>query len=158
MEHVILNIIKYILKKYPNKSDLSASRLTKLLYLADWKNSIEYETQITNANWHFHHYGPYVDNFIDMAKNDNDIIVRNEITMFGGRKQQFELSNNHSGDIDISQQNKSIIDFVINATKDKNYEEFIKLVYSTFPIVSNDRYSDLNLVELARRYKTLHPR
>lgn len=157
MEQVILNLIKYILKEYPNKSDLSASRLTKLMYLADWKNSIEHDSQITDANWHFHHYGPYVDNFIDMAKKDSDIKVRNEMTMFGGRKQQFELLDSHLGDIDISPENKNIIDFVINATKDKNYEEFIKLVYSTFPIVSNDRYSDLDLVELARRYKTLYP-
>jgi uncharacterized protein YwgA len=155
MKSIISNLIKYILVNYPHKSELSASRLTKILYLADWKSSIEQDSQITSAVWHFHHYGPYVDDFLKIAKEDSDINVINTSTMFGGKKQQIELKKDFNNHIEISNENKKILDFVIEATKDKNYEDFIKLVYSTYPVVSSSRYSDFDLVTMARDYKSI---
>jgi Antitoxin SocA-like, Panacea domain len=155
MKNIISNLIKYILVNYPYKSELSASRLTKILYLADWKSSIEKDSQITSATWHFHHYGPYVDDFLKIAKEDSDINVVNTATMFGGKKQQIELNKDFNSDIEVSHENKEILDFVIEATKDKNYEDFIKLVYSTYPVISSNRYSDFDLVAMARDYKSL---
>ncbi|ENV3677539.1 Panacea domain-containing protein [Vibrio parahaemolyticus] len=153
MEKVIMNVIKYILQAYPKKEALSASRLTKMLYLTDWKAALELDSQLTNTVWHFHHYGPYVDDFVKMAKKDSDIKVTNTTTMFGGSKQLFELSGESTEPIILEPQLKEIVDFVINATKDKNYEEFIKLVYSTYPVLSSNKYSDLDLVQKAREYK-----
>jgi uncharacterized protein YwgA len=155
MKKSISNLIKYILVNYPHKSELSASRLTKILYLADWKSAIEKDSQITNAVWHFHHYGPYVDDFLKIAKEDSDINVVNTTTMFGGKKQQLELKKDFHSDVKISSENQKILDFVIDATKDKNYEDFIKLVYSTYPVVSSSRYSDFDLVTMARDYKSI---
>lgn len=157
MEKVIMDVIKYILQTYPHKDQLSASRLTKMLYLSDWKAALEYGYQLTDTNWHFNHYGPYVDDFVKMAKNDEDIKVTNTSTMFGGNKQLFELSSNCKRCVNLSSQLKEIVDFVINATKDKNYEEFIKLVYSTYPVISSSKYSDLDLVSKAREYKSHIP-
>jgi hypothetical protein len=155
MKTKISNLIKYILKIYPHKSDLSASRLTKMLYLADWKNAIENATQLTDVVWHFNHYGPYVDDFIEIAKNDDDIDVKITNTIFGGRKQQIELKSAFNQEIDISESDKKILNFVIDATKNKNYEEFIKLVYSTYPVLSSNKYSDFDLVQMARDYKNI---
>lgn len=155
MKSIIPNLIKYILINYPYKSDISASRLTKILYLADWKSSIEKDSQITNVTWHFHHYGPYVDDFLKVAKEDSDIKIINTATIFGRKKQQIELKKDFNRDVEISDTNKEILDFVIKATKDKNYEDFIKLVYSTYPVVSSSRYSDFDLVTMARDYKYL---
>ncbi|MGI2860503.1 Panacea domain-containing protein [Shewanella algae] len=155
MNVLISTLIKYILKYYPHKSELSASRVTKMLYLADWKNAIENGTQITDVVWHFNHYGPYVDEFIETARKDEEILVTNATTVFGGRKQQLELSNKFKDKIDISQSDKEILDFVINATKDKNYDDFIKLVYSTYPVLFSEKYSDLDLVTLAHNYKSI---
>jgi len=155
MKIVISNIVKYLLKKYPHKADLSASRLTKMIYLMDWKSSVDYGRQITNVQWHFNHYGPYVDDFVKLAKEDNDISVENTSTYYGGKKQLFNLSESYKENIVLTDEQKNIADFVIDATKQKSYEDFIQLVYSTFPVISNDRYSDLNLVDLAQRYKEL---
>lgn len=156
MKTKISNLIKYVLKNYPYKSELSASRLTKMLYLADWKSAIEQSRQLTDAKWHFNHYGPYVDNFINIAKEDEDIKVVSTQTMFGGNKQQIELSGNFKGNIDLEDSDKQILDFVISSTKAKNYEEFIKLVYSTYPVVSSSRYSDLDLVKMAKEYREIY--
>jgi hypothetical protein len=155
MKTKISNLIKYLLKNYPYKTDLSASRLTKILYLADWKSAIEESRQLTDAQWHFNHYGPYVDNFVNIAKNDDDIKVERTRTIFGGHKQQIELSSDFNGDIDIDESEKKFLDFVILSTKEKNYEDFIKLVYSTYPVVSNSKYTDLDLVKLANEYKAI---
>lgn len=155
MKATILNIIKYILDKYPHKSDLSASRLTKMLYLIDWKYSIDNGEQLTDASWHFNHYGPYVDDFVKMAREDESISVKKTQTMFGGKKTLFSLTQKYSPTTELDPQHKITIDFVIEATKSKNYEDFIHLVYSTYPVISNDRYSNLNLSKLASEYKAI---
>jgi hypothetical protein len=155
MKNAITNIVKYLLKEYPYKAELSASRLTKMIYLMDWKSSIDYGRQITDAQWHFNHYGPYVDDFVKVAKDDKDISVENTTTYYGGKKQLFKLSDSYKGSIELTDEQKKIADFVIDATKQKNYEDFIQLVYSTFPVISNDRYSDLDLVDLAKKYQEL---
>jgi predicted metallo-beta-lactamase superfamily hydrolase len=155
MKGIITNIIKYLLKEYPHKSEMSASRLTKMIYLIDWKNAIDNGSQVTDAKWHFDHYGPYVDNFVKVAKENEDIKVENTSTYYGGKKQLFTLSKDFNSKIEISSEHKKIADFVISATKDKHYEEFIKLIYSTYPILSNDRYNYLDLVGLAKKYKEI---
>ena len=155
MKNKIKNFLKYLLKEYPHKSELSASRLTKMLYLADWKNALENGTQMTDTTWHFNHYGPYVDDFIEIAEIDKDIEIVDDITIFGGRKRLVKLLENDQLDLNINPQEKQILDFVIDKTKSKNYEDFITLVYSTYPVISNTKYSDLDLVELAKQYKKL---
>ncbi|WP_185230709.1 Panacea domain-containing protein [Teredinibacter franksiae] len=155
MKTVISNIIKYLLKEYPHKSELSASRLTKMIYLMDWKSSIDSGHQITNAQWHFDHYGPYVEDFVKLAKEDKDISVENTSNYYGGKKQLFKLKKKFEGSFDLTKEQKDIANFVIDATKKKNYEDFIQLVYSTYPVISNDRYSHLDLVGSAEKYKEL---
>ncbi|MGH1470679.1 MAG: Panacea domain-containing protein [Cellvibrionaceae bacterium] len=155
MKTVISNIIKYLLKEYPHKSELSASRLTKMIYLMDWKSSIDFGHQITNAQWHFDHYGPYVEDFVKLAKEDKDISVENTSNYYGGKKQLFKLSEKFEGSFDLTKEQKVIANFVIDATKQKNYEDFIQLVYSTYPVISNNRYSDLDLVGSAEKYKEI---
>ena len=155
MQSAISNIVKYLLREYPHKSELSAFRITKIIYLMDWKSSIDFGRQITDAQWHFNHYGPYVDDFVQQAKKDKDIVCENTSTFFGGKKQLFKLASSFSGVIEITDEQKKIADFVIDATKEKNYEDFIQLVYSTYPVMSSSRYSDLNLVGLAQEYKKL---
>ncbi|WP_219012251.1 type II toxin-antitoxin system antitoxin SocA domain-containing protein [Shewanella algae] len=109
METKISNFIKYLLKNYPYKSELSASRLTKMLYLADWKSAIEESKQLTDAEWHFNHYGPYVDDFIKIAKDDSDIKVYSTQTMFGGHKQQVELRSDFNRDIELEKMRRKYL-------------------------------------------------
>lgn len=157
METIIKQVLKYILLKYPYKGELSASRLTKMVYLTDWKFAIEFERQFTNKIWHFNHYGPYIDDFVNLAKDDEDIVVTNTTNFYGGHKQLFELRSDFNDSINLSSELKEVVDFVIKATQDKNYEEFIKLVYSTYPVISSSKYSNLDLVAKAREYKAHIP-
>jgi len=155
MKDKMKDVLKYILREYPHKSELSASRVTKMLYLVDWKSVLEKDTQLTDAAWYFNHYGPYVDDFMEIANEDDDIEIRSESTMFGGKKKLIALSDNFKANIHLDPVDKRLVDFVINATKSKNYEDFIKLVYSTYPVLTSSKYSPLDLVSSAQQYKKI---
>jgi len=53
----------------------------------------------------------------------------------------------------LTQQDIKMIDKVITTTKKLFWDQFIDLVYSTYPISTQLKYSELNLVELANKYK-----
>jgi hypothetical protein len=55
----------------------------------------------------------------------------------------------------LDKEEKEILDFVIESSSTKNWDEFIKLVYSTWPIATEERYSKLDLAGLARAYEEI---
>jgi len=155
MEKLINNLVKYFLKNHPNPDDLAVSRLTKLLYLSDWKNAIENNEQITDSNWVFDRYGPYISEVLDMAKKDKEFKIIETLNSFGTKKQVIQLVDVENSEVCLNEEVEKIASFVIKATKDKTYNQFIKLVYSTYPIISSEQYSNLDLVESAANYRTL---
>lgn len=144
-------IAAYFCLKYPYKSELSKARLTKLVYLSDWFSSLIYEHQISNIEWIFNHYGPYVDDVIDSVKSSYNFSVQKESNIYGSDKYVITFMGNEN-DIHLSQNEKRILDTVIEKTKQLNFNEFIEYVYSTYPVASRERYSVLNLPELAEEY------
>lgn len=48
-----IDLVRYIIKNYPNPEELSKARINKIMYLIDWKSAIENEKQITNIKWIF---------------------------------------------------------------------------------------------------------
>ena len=46
-------VISYLVSKYPHKDELSNARLTKMIYLADWRHAITQGNQITDIRWFF---------------------------------------------------------------------------------------------------------
>ncbi len=148
----LLNIIIYIFKNYPKVDELSKPRLVKLIYLIDWKHTIDNGYQATSINWYYNHYGPYVDTVIELIKeNDNLFNVQSTINAYGGISDKIKLIS--TKEVYIDESIKSAADFIISNTSDKNWSEFINLVYSTFPIKTNSKYTYLNLVEDAVKFK-----
>ena len=64
-------IMYYIIKNYPNqlKQELSNARLTKTVYLADWKQAIIKHRQISDIKWYFDNYGPFVNDIKHEAES-----------------------------------------------------------------------------------------
>lgn len=154
MTKKLLEIIRYILSNYPYPDEISASRLTKMVYLADWKEAIVHGKQITEIKWHFNHRGPYNDEIIQAARKDKNIKITVKNNIFGNKKTHIELIGCElPGNIDSDF--LEVLDFVINATKEKSYGDFLKLVYSTYPVISSDKYDDLDLVSKAAEYKSM---
>lgn len=143
-------LVKYICDKYPYADDLSKARLTKMVYLTDWEYAKKYKKQLTDIEWYFNNYGPFVDDVIEEVERDPEIELIRATTIYGTPKIQIK----YKGGSDIkglSEQEKAIADEVIDRTKPMFWNAFIKYVYDTPPIKENTRYSTLNLVELANK-------
>lgn len=152
------SVLHYFLKNYPYSDELSKTRITKMVYLADWESAVLYGTQITNIEWYFDHYGPYVSDVYDAAQSDNIIIIEHTNSYFGNKKEVFRLSEDGADESTIGVLDSNeilILNNVIENTKYLNWNEFIKYVYSSYPIESQTRYSVLNLINLAEEYKSV---
>jgi hypothetical protein len=146
------DIMVYIIEKYPFKSDLSNAKLTKMIYLADWKHAITYGGQISGINWYFDNYGPFVWDIKDEAENDSEFfLVKEVLNAYGSPKVVISLK-----DITylpkLTKGEEDSIDHVIETTKKLNWDQFIRLVYSTYPIISSEKYTYLDLSKKAEEY------
>ena len=150
-----LSLVKYILANYPNKYALSVSRLIGILYLSDWKSALEKNNQMTNVSWCLESEGPYVDDFLKLAKNDPEINVVNVGIAHSEKNKNVELRKNYHDNIKISVDDKEILDFVIKKTKDKSYAAFMRLVNSTYPVILSDHKGEINMVKMAVDYRHL---
>ncbi|WP_257293431.1 Panacea domain-containing protein [Endozoicomonas sp. YOMI1] len=145
-------IIAYLCVNYPHKSELSKARLTKMVYLSDWFSALLDGRQLTNIDWLFNHYGPYVDDVIGAAHNGSGFMVINETTMYGSHKNVISFQGDVSN-IQLTDREKVILDAVIDKTKNLCFNDFIDYVYSTYPVKKQERYSNLNLVSLAQQFR-----
>ncbi len=152
MDDSLRDAMVYLCKHYPHPDELSKGRLTKLIYLADWRSAIEDGVQLTDTRWIFNHYGPYVHDIVDLAREDGAFTVEVTRNAFGSSKEVIRAASD-AGYPSLTHKEKRILDFVIDSTKAKFWGDFINLVYSTYPVVTQDRYSELDLVKLAGEYK-----
>ena len=145
----LISVMYYFIKNYPYSNELSKTRLTEMVYLADWYSALTYGRQITNINWFFDHYGPYVIDVYDTAENSRIFTIENTFSAFGYPKQIIRLSPGGKPQDELSDEEKAILDKVIEDTKYLNWTDFLNFVYSTYPIEISQRYSYLDLVKLA---------
>lgn len=148
--------IAYICKHYPHRDQLSNARVTKMIYLADWRSAIKRGRQVTDTSWVFDYYGPFVYDILDTAKKDPAFEVRPTRNIYGAPKDLLRVARDATYP-SLDQDEKDILDFVINSTADKNWDEFIHLVYSTYPILARERHTKLNLEDLAGEYQEVIP-
>ena len=146
------NIIAYFCANYPYKGELSKARLTKLVYLADWFSALADGKQLTNIEWVFNHYGPYVEDVVRAADEDYGFVIEDDWTSYGSRKQLIKFYGKPN-DIELTNREEEILDAVIEKTRRLYFNDFIDYVYSTYPVSSKERYSVLDLERLAKEYK-----
>lgn len=149
------NILAYLMQHYPPELShhFSNARLTKMVYLADWRHAILHNgRQITDINWYFDNFGPF-DRAVqdEIAAHPELFIAEPTTNSFGNHKLQFSLLD-PLYQPDLDQEVKDALDHVIKTTSQKSWAEFIKLVYSTYPVFNATRYNYLNLPDQAREY------
>ncbi len=150
------DVVAYICKHYPRKNELSNARVTKMVYLADWRSAITRGEQLTGTQWVFNHYGPFVYDVLDTVKDDPDFEVVSTRNMYGAPKDLLRVANDVSYP-SLEEDEREILDFVLEGSGEKNWDDFIRLVYSTYPIVARERFTKLDLVELASEYREVMP-
>lgn len=141
MNYSLNDLIKYFCSMYPHAQELSKARLTKMIYLADWENFKVNQEQISNIEWYFDNFGPYVSNVVDTAYNDPDVRVVSTRTIYGTDKTLIEYKGETPS---INENVRVILDRVINETKLLSWKPFIDYVYATPPIKQSERYNYLD--------------
>lgn len=147
-------ILIYILSLHKGFNyPVANSRLTKLVFLSDWLNCLNEHKQISNIHWYYDNYGPYVKDILECVENNsNDFLLQNDSNMFGASKRLISLNipienfNNA-----LSEEEKISIKKVTDSTKDLSYQEFINLVYSSYPIKNSSKYTFLNLTDISQK-------
>ncbi|MNL38335.1 hypothetical protein D3C87_1605380 [compost metagenome] len=125
-----------------------------MIYLADWKNVLLTQEQISDTKWYYNHYGPFVKNIIDDIKKSEYFEIFPSQNSYGGDKEIIKLKENINDDIlNLSSNERETIDFVINICSKLNWSDFITLVYSTYPVMNNPKMSELNLIKAAKEYQ-----
>jgi hypothetical protein len=154
MTDQLKDVVAYLIKNYPETMlrELSNARLTKMVYLADWHSCLRGKGQITDIDWYFDNYGPFVWDIQKTAtENDGIFEIHETSNMYGNKKRLFSLKGDP--DIEISGSAKKSLDHILEVSSKLYWENFIKLVYSTYPVASSERYTQLNLIEKAEEYK-----
>ncbi|WP_168193864.1 Panacea domain-containing protein [Lysinibacillus sp. SGAir0095] len=153
----IKHIVRYFVKNYPYENELSKTRITKMVYLADWYSALKHGHQLTDIKWFFDHYGPYVSDVFNAVAEDRHLTIKHDYNAFGNPKDVVALKKSHhvfdSPPIRIDNHYKVVLDEVIEDTQQLNWNEFIDYVYSSYPIKSSIRYHYLDLVNLGRECK-----
>lgn len=149
------DVMAYLIKNYPDSMahELSNARLTKMVYLADWHQALNEGRQISNIEWYFDNFGPFVKDVEDTAAEYDDLFVVDlGSNMYGQAKKTFALRDeDYEPELDDAERRS--LDHIIEVTRKLFWAPFIKLVYSTHPIASSQRYTYLDLVAKAREYK-----
>lgn len=149
MKTKLRNVLLYIVKNYPYGDDLTKTRITKLVYLIDWEYTKKYGRQLTEIEWFFDHYGPYVSDVLDEADADKSLSIESTVSNFGTTKYIVKpKTDKNSIDYEGLEQNEiEIIHKVIEDTEMLSWNEFINYVYDTTPIKYSNKYTYLNLNE-----------
>lgn len=150
----ISDVAAYFCENYPHKSELSKTRLTKLVYLADWEAAKKLGRQITDIRWYFHNFGPYVDDVVDAIRSDERFKILSSRNHYGDEKLEIRLKEAELLSSELTQEEVSVLDSVIEKTSPMYWNAFIKHVYSTEPIEQSDRYRHLDLVAFANESST----
>ena len=144
------DIIAYFCIHTESKSDLSKARLTKLVYLADWFSAQETGQPMTNIRWVFNHYGPYVNDVVDFARNHPDFVVTSTYNEYGSYKEQIDLSDSYNEPhINLLPDEERRLARILHETSPLYFNAFIDYVYSTYPVTHSNRYDSLDLARLA---------
>jgi len=144
-------VLAYFCHHYPHKGELSEVRLTGMVYLADWKSAVDRGRKlITSLRWLFDETGPSTPNIMKLIRRDPDF----EIRLTGSRFEELTELIFYRGPAPIlGRPDQDILDFVIDRSSSKTWTELTRLVYSTYPILTQPRHCPLDLESLAKKYR-----
>lgn len=151
MNQKLHDLMASLYLKISHKSDLSKARFTKLVYLSDWKMSQRYGRTISNIKWLFNHYGPYVDDVVKLARDSTDFNLITTRNAYGSVKEKIEFTGIGFTNGVLDSQELEVIDEVVRETDPLYFNDFINLVYDTYPVRESSKYSILDLPKLAQK-------
>lgn len=145
----VQTVLSYLSSIHRSDIELDHHRALLLLYLVDWRSAITRHEPVTNVTWKVEDFGPqpdssYVLSGVMSPADWNAVSNRSRVE-----------ADRTTCDLAIDE--REVIDFVAKAAGSKSDEELQRLVYSTFPVMTQPKHAPLNLVALAERYNREFP-
>lgn len=151
MIYIAPRIAQYLLE-HLNEKTISTTKMTKLLYLVDWKGAIELGKQISSARWEYQKYGPYSEGLLQ-SLFDYPGIGHNVRFVLNTNDPYVQFKHKRGSSSGITRKEVTdVIDHTIRYANMNDYTDLLKLVYSTFPIFTGNLGDELDLVDLAKEY------
>lgn len=151
MERVI-NILDYLYLQYPNSNQLSISRVMKLLYLIEWRYAITKFEKLTDIEWMQTEYGPFYNSLRIIFNESSNFEV--SIKLDDNKKEQTVITFlNKKENLNLNEETKEVVDFVIKHCTDFSWKELNNLVNSTYGVLNTQQGQIIDVRGLARKYK-----
>ena len=133
---------------------VSLPRLIKLMYLADWREALACQSQITNVNWKIGSCGPSADEIYEQLRSDVTRFSISSIADKFGNPKTIVRCLTGAGDTGaLTESQRAATDFILRIARNKPWESLTSLVSSTFPVATSETGAILNLPELAVKYQ-----
>lgn len=143
--------LAYLVLHVSGEEGISVSRLSKLLYLADWRAEITQRSRPSRVEWAHGVQGPWSKEIQNLVRKDNKHFSFSEETAGRGKKTMVHLAADCPSPI-LSPEEQQVLDFVIDRAGLLSWADFTSLVYSTYPVVKTVPQSALDLRVLASEY------
>jgi hypothetical protein len=150
----LADVVAYLCAKYPHKSELSNARLTKLVYLADWKSVQDSGRQITDIDWVFNNYGPWVPDVVEAAEADRRFETHRDVNAYGSPRLTVTVDSDVAANADslVDGRTANVLDLVMAETQGMYFNPFIRYVYSTLPVRVTPKGYPLPLASLREQH------
>ena len=136
--------------------ELSNARLTKMIYLTDWRSVLVSEAQVTDIVWHFDTYGPFVWDVHNCLNSEPELFETDIRDAVENRILRRMVKLKNTGSVaHLSDEVIRVAKHVVDSTLKLSWTEFVRLIYSTYPVSKSKRFTDLDLTMLGIEYKKL---
>lgn len=148
----LTNIVGFVFEKYLEiYGKISLDKVIKILYLVDWKHTISSGKPLSNIIWKVNDFEPQID------EESLNQIIRIKYSYENQSKPIIKQRRNqtieHKKSMIIDSSEIETINFVLDWLKDKTETDLRRLVYSTYPAISQNNSAKLDLPNLAKRYE-----
>ena len=135
-------LVNYLVHRYPGQL-LTRTKLVKLAFLADAKAQEDLGSKISRTNYINYHYGPYSDDVIEMAERLDGESLREKIGQASMGEFYDYRPEGDLPEIDLSDEERRLIQFVLDEYGTLDTEDLVDRVYEEFDIPDKPKYSTL---------------
>src|SRR4051794_16153427 len=147
----------YVCNQYPPKLSLPITRLTQVVYLADWRCSIAYGHTLTRVKWFINEQGVYTTDIAAGIQSDPTFSIVCSRRLF--RIVRRRVTVRHDAELKfLSKKDAEILSAVMRTSATRSSTGFLRIIDSTYPCrhYRRDFPRPIDLVALAheRKYGT----
>jgi len=146
-------VMEYLLSQCESHRKVSLHKLVKMIYLADWRYYLKTGSSLSSLQWEFDKLGPTSSAAVFFAKERNNIDLEYSFSKTGFTRENVTL-HNRSNPYDVTYQERQILDEVIKDTFHLEWEDFMKVIFDTYPITKINKYGLIDLSKYANEYRT----